>query len=131
MALGQRLQVYFCEGRRGEGKVASWAAMREDAVKRDSFWPRRRAFLSSLPAREQARLAALSSVQRDDSAGERPGSERGDAEEALFLASLPASDRSYLEGHKGLGNSQKAEVAWLERQGVPYEEVDVRDYALS
>ena len=28
--------------------------------------------------------------------------------------------------HKGLGNSQKAEVAWLEKQGYAYEEVDVR-----
>ena len=25
----------------------------------------------------------------------------------------------------GLGTSQKAEVAWLEREGIPYEEVDV------
>ena len=30
---------------------------------------------------------------------------------------------------KGLGNSQKAEVAWLEREGIAYEEVDVREYA--
>ena len=130
MALGQRLQVYFCEGRRGEGKVASWAAMREDAVKRDSFWPRRRAFLLSLPEAEKVRLSGLSSRPRDDAAGERPGSERGDAEEALFMASLSASDRAYLEGGKGLGNSQKAEVAWLEREGIVYEEVDVRDFNL-
>ena len=31
-----------------------------------------------------------------------------------------------MEGHKGLGNSQKAELAWLEKQGYAYEEVDVR-----
>ena len=98
-------------------------------MRRDSFWPRRRAFLSSLPEAEKVRLSGLSSRLRDDAAGERPGSERGDAEEALFMASLSASDRAYLEGGKGLGNSQKAEVAWLEREGILYEEVDVRDFA--
>ena len=35
-----------------------------------------------------------------------------------------------MERHKGLGNSQKAEVAWLEKQGYAYEEVDVRDFEL-
>ena len=129
--LGQRLQVYYFEGRRGQGKVASWAACREDAMRRDTFWPRRRAFLSSLPESEKVRLSGLSSRLRDDAAGERPGSERGDAEEALFMASLSASDRAYLEGGKGLGNSQKAEVAWLEREGIPYEEVDVRDLGMA
>ena len=44
------------------------------------------------------------------------------------MASLSASDRAYLEGGKGLGNSQKAEVAWLEREGIAFEEVDVRDF---
>ena len=127
VALGQRLQVYYFEGRKGQGKVASWEACREDAVRRDSFWPRRRAFLSSLPEDKKMHLSGLSSRPRDDAAGERPGSERGDAEEALFMASLSEDDRAYLEGGKGLGNSQKAEVAWLEREGIPYEEVDVRD----
>ena len=127
LALGQRLQVYYFDGRKGKGKVASWEALHEDAVRRDSFWPRRRAFLSSLPEAEKVRLSGLSSKLRDDAAGERPGSERGDAEEALFIASLSSDDRAYLEGQKGLGNSQKAEVAWLEREGIPYEEVDVHD----
>ena len=126
----QQLHVYFFEGRKGKGKSESWEACRKDAIKRDSFWPRRRAFLSSLPEVEKVRLSGLSSRPRDDAAGERPGSERGDAEEALFMASLSEEDRAYLEGHKGLGNSQKAEVAWLEREGIPYEEVDVRDFRL-
>ena len=129
VANGQKLQVYFFEGRVGQGKIESWEACHDDAIKRDSFRSRRGAFLSSLPESEKARLLGLSSAQRDDSAGERPGSERGDAEEALFLGSLSASDRAFLEGHKGLGNSQKAEVAWLERAGIKYEAVDVREYA--
>jgi hypothetical protein len=52
---------------------------------------------------------------------------RGDEEERLYVASLVEDDRCFYEGHKGLGNSQKAEVAWLEEQGFPYEEVDVTD----
>ena len=111
--------------------MASWAACRKDAVRRGPFWPRGRAFLSSLPEAEKVRLSGLSSRRRDDAAGERPGSERGDAEEALFMASLSEDDRAYLEGGKGLGNSQKAEVAWLEREGIRYEEVDVRDFGLA
>ena len=84
--------------------------------------------MSSLTESEKTRLSGLSGGQRDDAKGERPGSERGDAEEALFMASLSSDDRAYLEGHKGLGNSQKAEVAWLEREGIPYEKVGVREY---
>ena len=77
---------------------------------------------------ERQRLASLSNEARDDSAGEMPGSERGDEETRLFLASLGSEDREFVKGHKGLGNSQKAEVAWLERCGYEYEELDVRDF---
>jgi hypothetical protein len=31
-------------------------------------------------------------------------------------------DRRFYEGHRGLGNSQKAEVAWSEEMGYAYEE---------
>jgi hypothetical protein len=30
---------------------------------------------------------------------------------------LRKDDRRFYEGHKGLGNSQRAEVAWLEEVG--------------
>jgi hypothetical protein len=58
-----------------------------------------------------------------------PGSERGDEEERMFVVALREDDRRFYERHKGLGNSQKAEVAaWLEEMGCAYEEVDVRDF---
>jgi hypothetical protein len=75
--------------------------------------------------------------------GERPGSEREDAEERLFVESLgeggggaetgegardSGSDRSFWVGHRGLGSSQKAEVAWLEKQGYPYIQREVRSF---
>ena len=41
----------------------------------------------------------------------------------------PTTQRQYLEEQKGLGTSQKAEVAWLDRCGYDYEELDVRDFA--
>jgi hypothetical protein len=53
---------------------------------------------------------------------------KGDEEERLFVTSLSEDDRRFYEGHKGLGNSQKAEVAWLEEMGYEYEEMDVRDF---
>ena len=43
----------------------------------------------------------------------------------LFLASLSETERQFLAASEGLGNSQKAEVAWLEKKGYAYWEVDV------
>ena len=43
----------------------------------------------------------------------------------LFLAWLPEEERHFMEASEGLGNSQKAEVAWLERKGYAYTEVEV------
>jgi hypothetical protein len=120
--------VYYFEGMTGKGKIESWDACCADSVKRDSFWPRRKDFLQALPDAEKQRLGEMSSKARDDSKGEKPGSVRGDEEDKLFMASLSDEDRAFLEGHKGLGNSQKAEVAWLEKMGYSYEEVDVRDF---
>jgi hypothetical protein len=86
------------------------------------------ALIKSLLPQEQTRLNELSNEARGDSMGEAPGSERGDEEQRLFLASLSEEDRRFYEGHQGLGNSQKAEVAWLEEMGYVYEELDVRDF---
>jgi hypothetical protein len=72
----------------------------------------------------------MSNEARGDSMGEAPGSERSYEEERLFVLALRKDDRRFCfyEGHKGLGNSQKAEVAWLEEMGCAYEEVAVRDF---
>merc|ERR1712079_334032 len=43
------------------------------------------------------------------------------------LRDKDAVDRAKAEG--GLGNSQRAEVAWLERESIPFREVDVRNLA--
>lgn len=43
----------------------------------------------------------------------------------LFLAWLPAEDAEFMRASEGLGNSQKAEVAWLDLKGYRYTEVEV------
>ena len=112
-----------------KGKIESWAACKDDAIRRDSFRPRRRAFLQGLPAETKRRLSELSSEPH--TSRQWPNTERSarwDEEERLFLSSLPEEERRFLEAHVGLGNSQKAEVAWLEEMGYDYEELDVRDF---
>jgi ankyrin repeat protein len=126
--LKQVLRVFYFEGQKGKGKAASWGACRQDAIKRDALASRKAAFLQGLPDSEKRRLEMLSCAARHDAQGETPGSERGDEEDRLFLASLPRADRQFLEVQNGLGSSQKAEVAWLERCGYTYEEWDVRDF---
>ena len=134
ISLDQRLQVFYFEGLVGKGKIeptstmTAWEACREDAMQRDKLYGMKRDSIRALVPREKARLDRMSNEARDDSKGETPGSERGDEEERLFLASLSEEDRRFYEGHKGLGNSQKAEVAWLEEMGYAYEELDVRDF---
>jgi hypothetical protein len=137
VSLNQRLQVYFCEGMVSRGKVLSWEVQGEDASRRFSLQESKRDWLRSLPDGEQQRLEALSEAPRDDLVYV-PGSEREDEEERIFLLSLSEADREFLGSHKGLGNSQKAEVAWLEKRyketgnkGYIYEELDVRAFRSS
>jgi hypothetical protein len=126
VSLNQRLQIFYQAGYVGKGKATSWELCAEESLRRDSLFARRQKFLRDVPEREKQLLADLSGTARDDSRGENPGSDRGDLEEKLFDASLSEADRAFLEAHKGLGNSQKAEVAWLEKMGFEYEERDVR-----
>jgi hypothetical protein len=135
VSLNQRLQVFYFEGLVGKGKIeptstmTAWEACREDAMRRDKLHGMKRDFIRALVPREKVRLdRRMSNEARDDSMGEAPGSERSDEEERLFVLSLREDDRCFYERHRGLGNSQKAEVAWLEEMGYDYEEVDVRHF---
>lgn len=68
-------------------------------------------------------LEELSKGKREDSS-----SQYSREKDRLFLHWLPPDDRQFLLDSRGLGESQKAEVAWLERKGYPYEEVDVKKW---
>jgi hypothetical protein len=135
VSLDQRLQVFYFEGFVGKGKIeptstmTAWKACRADSKRRDKMYAMKNDFIKSLLPQEKVRLDELSNGARDDSVGEAPGSERGDEEEHMFVASLSEEERRFYEGHKGLGNSQKAEVAWLEEMGYAYEELDVRGFS--
>ena len=116
VSLEQQLQVFFHEGHCGGGKVeGGWKDCRADAIKREGFGPKRERFLRELMEKqpnERARLEKLSNEPYTSIS--LPGTERTerqDEEDALFMASLLAADRAFLSEHKGLGNSQKAEVA--------------------
>ena len=93
---------------------------------------RKQLVLETLPLPTRMRVDALSDEPSSSTAW--PDTERtarGDEEERLLMASLDDEDRAFIEGHIGLGNSQKAEVAWLEEQGYEYEELDVREFAMT
>jgi hypothetical protein len=48
-------------------------------------------------------------------------------DEAAYVAGLSEKERHCVVG---LGGSQKAEVAWLDAHGIPYEELDVGEFSL-
>ncbi|CAE7549991.1 unnamed protein product [Symbiodinium necroappetens] len=117
---GAELHVYFFEGARGKGKVASFASAGSEYLKREALW---KEFQDSetLKDAKAAGLENLCDKKRYDSSSKYSREER-----RLFLQWLSFEDRKLLE--EGLGNSQKAEVAWLERKGYRYTEVDIASW---
>lgn len=116
------LQVYFFRHHRGRGKVKSFDSAGEEYQRRDDLQARRKDFeeAEGFKASLAAGLAGLPKEVRAD--GSSVYSREVDR---LFLAWLPAKDAEFLRASEGLGNSQKAEAAWLERMGYPYTEVEV------
>ena len=119
---GAELKVFFFEKKKGQGKVQSFATAGQESLRRDAIWQRKAEFEESVEFQnaKAAGLHKLSKCKRLDSS-----SQYTREWQRLFLAWLPEDDRKFLEASEGLGNSQKAEVAWLERKGYPYQEVEV------
>jgi hypothetical protein len=75
--------------------------------------------------------AAAHALFRDKVLGEWPKDEAGwpkmlsKKEEEVHVGGLVAEERHAVSG---LGGSQKAEVAWLDKHGIPYKELDVHDF---
>ncbi|OLQ04944.1 hypothetical protein AK812_SmicGene11917 [Symbiodinium microadriaticum] len=120
---GAKLQVYYFEHAIGKGKVKSFSALSQESLRRDSLAKRSKFVFEASEMFRQAQDAGIEELckgQRQD------GSSQYQREKhRLFLSWLCPEDRQFLLDSDGLGNSQKAEVAWLERRGYPYEEVDV------
>ena len=118
------LVVYYFNDMKGQGKVKDFTTAGEEHVRREAIFRCKDAFLKSDNFRNalKAGLKHLSKEQGPDSSS--PYSREV---HRLFLATLLEEDRRFLEASEGLGNSQKAEVAWLERNGYPYIEKEVRE----
>ena len=100
VAAGNVLVVCYFDGEVGQGKV-KWEEVAAQSQLRD-------AVLAKKEAAEKAASGALPLPRLQ--------------QQAAFVASLTAEERHCLVG---LGGSQKAEVAWLDKMGYPYEEWDV------
>jgi len=125
VAKGAELEVYYFKGMVGKGKVNHFLTAGKEHLRRDAISGQKKDFMKS-----QGFLALkddLEHLQKDP---------RGDSTsqysrevQRLFLSSLSEEDRSFMEASEGLGNSQKAEVAWLEKKGYAYTEVDVSSWS--
>ena len=119
---GAELLVFFFEKKKGLGRVESFATAGQENLRREAIWQRKAEFEESVEFQnaKAAGLGKLSKGQCLDSS-----SQYTREWQRLFLAWLPEKDRQFLEASEGLGNSQKAEVAWLERKGYAYKEVEL------
>ncbi|CAE6950869.1 unnamed protein product [Symbiodinium natans] len=121
-ACGAQLEVYYYEKSVGAGKVESFDTAGHEHIRRDEINSRWTAFQKSnvFKAAVAAGLDKLSKGTGRDSSSQYSREYR-----RLFLSWLPSEDRDFMLASEGLGNSQKAEVAWLDRKGYEYVEVDV------
>ena len=116
------LHVYFFENACGRGKVNNFDTAGEEHLRREAIFGRMSKFKESAEfhVSKEAGIEHLSEEKGEDGT-----SQRSREMHRLFLQWLPTEDRCFLEESEGLGNSQKAEVAWLERKGYPYKEMDI------
>ena len=118
---GAELEVYFFQGMCGQGKAEHFQTVGQEHLQREAIYHKKYAFLKSREFHAlEPGIQRLSPDRRADA------SSQYDREvHRRFLDWLPPEERKFLEASEGLGNSQKAEVAWLERKGYAYTEVDV------
>lgn len=122
VASGAQLEVYFFQSQVGQGKVESFESAGEDNLRREKVNRKQKEF-EQCPQFQQALAAGLGNLSKEPRGD---GSSQYSREvRRLFLASLPETEREFIIASEGLGNSQKAEVAWLEKKGYEYWAVDV------
>ena len=119
---GAELEVYFFAKMKGKGKGESFSTAGAEHLRREQIFRRKGDFKKSQEFESAVRsgLEELSKEKCGDGS-----SQYSREEHRLFLAWLDEEDREFLVSSEGLGNSQKAEVAWLQRKGYPYKEVEV------
>jgi hypothetical protein len=92
--------VYYFPGQVGQGKI-KWEDAAAHALFRDKV-------LDNWPKDAAGWMKTLSETK-----------------ESAYVEGLIAEEKHAVSG---LGGSQKAEVAWLDKHCIPYKEVDVRDF---
>jgi len=119
---GAELEVYFFEKMKGKGTVENFSTAGTEHLRREQIFRRKGEFEESQEFKSAvtAGLEELSKKKCGDGS-----SQYSREEHRLFLSWLNDEDREFLVSSEGLGNSQKAEVAWLQRKGYPYTEVEV------
>jgi len=119
---GAELEVYFFRNMKGKGKVESFSTAGAEHLRREQIFRRKREFEKSQEFKSavSAGLKELSKKKCGDGS-----SQYSREEHRLFLSWLDQEDREFLVSSEGLGNSQKAEVAWLQRKGYSFTEVEV------
>ena len=106
----------------GQGQGPILCNTGQEQLRREAIYRRENEFRES-PEFLAAKLAGVEALSTER--GPDSSSQYTREVQRLFLAWLPQEDRDFLKASEGLGNSQKAEVAWLERKGYAYTEVDV------
>ena len=116
------MEVYFFKGMTGGGKVEDFSTAGEENLRREAIQAKKQEFFQSQAFSNACHegIEDLSKDPRGDSS-----SQYSREVQRLFLAWLPEEERHFMEASEGLGNSQKAEVGWLERKGYAYTEVEV------
>ena len=122
------LVVYYFNDMKGKGKVENFTTAGKEHMRREAIFRCQDAFLKS-DSFKNALEAGLKHLSKEK--GPDCSSSYSREVHRLFLASLPEEDRHFLEASEGLGNLQKGEVAWLERNGFPYVEKEVWELASS
>ena len=119
---GAELEVYFFHNMKGKGKVEDFSTAGSEHLRREQIFRRKGEFKESQEF-ESAVTAGLEELSKQKCGD---GSSQYSREEhRLFLSWLNQEDREFLVSSEGLGNSQKAEVAWLQRKGHAFTEVEV------
>ncbi|CAE6972429.1 unnamed protein product, partial [Symbiodinium natans] len=121
VAEGAELEVYFFKGRVGKGKAEHFLTAGKERLRCEAISEQKEAFMKS-----QEFLAIKSDLEHLQREPRGDSTSQYSRElQRLFFASLSEEDRSFMEASEGLGDSQKAEVAWLDWKGHRYTEVDV------
>ena len=115
---GAELQMYFFHKMKGKGKVERISTAGAEHLRRERVFRRKGEFKESQEFQSAvgAGLEELSKKKCGDGS-----SQYSREEHRLFLSWLDEEDREFLVSSEVLGNSQKAEVAWLQRKGYAYE----------